>query len=105
VGGGGGGADGERVVGREGGRGAGGEGRSGASGEGGRGVGGEGGSGADGEGERGVGGEGWRGAGCCHTRVSGHQDPGANIITKCARTKSHTYDESWHRIECHNFTI
>ena len=40
----------------------------------------------------------------CHTRVSGHQDPGANIITKCARTKSHTYDESWHRIECHNFT-
>jgi hypothetical protein len=42
---------------------------------------------------------------CCHTRVSGHQDPGANIITRCAGTKSHTYDESWHRIECHNFTI
>jgi hypothetical protein len=42
---------------------------------------------------------------CCHTRVSGHQDPGANIITRCARTKSHTYDESWHRIECHIFTI
>jgi hypothetical protein len=41
----------------------------------------------------------------CHTRVSGHQDPGANIITRCARTKSHTYDESWHRIECHIFTI
>jgi hypothetical protein len=41
----------------------------------------------------------------CHTRVSGHQDPGANIITRCAGTKSHTYDESWHRIECHNFTI
>jgi hypothetical protein len=40
----------------------------------------------------------------CHTRVSGHQDPGANIITRCAGTKSHTYDESWHRIECHNFT-
>jgi hypothetical protein len=34
----------------------------------------------------------------------GHQDPGANIITRCARTKSHTYDESWHRIECHIFT-
>jgi hypothetical protein len=40
----------------------------------------------------------------CHTRVSGHQDSGANIITRCARTKSHTYDESWHRIECHIFT-
>ena len=34
----------------------------------------------------------------CHTRVSGHQDPGANIFTRCAGTKSHTYDESWHRI-------
>jgi hypothetical protein len=31
----------------------------------------------------------------------GHQDPGANIITKCARTKSHTYDDSWYRNECH----
>jgi hypothetical protein len=41
----------------------------------------------------------------CHTRVSGHQDPGTNIITRCAGTKSHTYDESWHRIECHIFTI
>jgi hypothetical protein len=41
----------------------------------------------------------------CHTRISGHQDPGANIITRCAGTKSHTYDESWHRIECHIFTI
>jgi hypothetical protein len=41
----------------------------------------------------------------CHTRVSGHQDPGANIITRCAGTKSHTYDESWHRIECHIITI
>jgi hypothetical protein len=30
----------------------------------------------------------------CHTRISGHQDPGANIITRCAGTKSHTYDES-----------
>jgi hypothetical protein len=40
----------------------------------------------------------------CHTRVSGHQDPGANIITRCAGTKSHTYDESRHRIECHIFT-
>jgi hypothetical protein len=43
--------------------------------------------------------------GGCHTRVSGHQDPGANIITRCVGTKSHTYDESWHRIECHIFTI
>jgi hypothetical protein len=33
------------------------------------------------------------------------QSPGANIITRCAGTKSHTYDESWHRIECHIFTI
>jgi hypothetical protein len=41
----------------------------------------------------------------CHTRISGHQDPGANIIIRCAGTKSHTYDESWHRIECHIFTI
>jgi hypothetical protein len=41
----------------------------------------------------------------CHTQISGHQDPGANIITRCAGTKSHTYDESWHRIECHIFTI
>jgi hypothetical protein len=41
----------------------------------------------------------------CHTRVLGHQDPGANIITRCAGTKSHTYDEIWHRIECHILTI
>jgi hypothetical protein len=41
----------------------------------------------------------------CHTRVSGHQDPGANIITRCAGTKSHTYNESWYRIECYLFTI
>jgi hypothetical protein len=41
----------------------------------------------------------------CYTQVSGHQDPGMNIITRCARTKSHTYDESWHKIECHIFTI
>jgi hypothetical protein len=31
--------------------------------------------------------------------------PGRNIITRCAGTKSHTHDESWHRIECHIFTI
>jgi hypothetical protein len=41
----------------------------------------------------------------CRTRVSGQQDPGANIITRCAGTKSHTYDESWYRNECHIFTI
>jgi hypothetical protein len=40
----------------------------------------------------------------CLTRVLGVQDPGANIITRCDGTKSHTYDESWHRIECHIFT-
>jgi hypothetical protein len=28
----------------------------------------------------------------CHTRVSEHQDPGTNINTRCAGTKSHTYD-------------
>jgi hypothetical protein len=35
----------------------------------------------------------------------GFRDPGANIITRCAGTKSHTYDESWYRNECHIFTI
>jgi hypothetical protein len=35
----------------------------------------------------------------------GFRDPDANIITRCARTKSHTYDESWYRNECYNFTI
>jgi hypothetical protein len=40
----------------------------------------------------------------CHTRILGVQNPGANIITRCAGTKSHTYDDSWHRIECHIFT-
>jgi hypothetical protein len=38
-------------------------------------------------------------------RFRGHQDPSANIITKCAGTKSHTYDDSWYRNECHIFTI
>jgi hypothetical protein len=31
--------------------------------------------------------------------------PGREIITKCDGTKSHTYDESWYRNECHIFTI
>jgi hypothetical protein len=35
----------------------------------------------------------------------GFRDPGANIITRCARTKSHTYDKSWYINECHIFTI
>jgi hypothetical protein len=35
----------------------------------------------------------------------GFRDPGMNIITKCAETKSHTYDDSWYRNECHIFTI
>jgi hypothetical protein len=30
--------------------------------------------------------------------------PGREIITKCAGTKSHTYDDSWYRNECHIFT-
>jgi hypothetical protein len=33
------------------------------------------------------------------------RDPDANIITRCAGTKSHTYDESWYRNKCYNFTI
>jgi hypothetical protein len=37
----------------------------------------------------------------CHTRILGVQNSDANIITRCAGTKSHTYDDSWHRIECH----
>jgi hypothetical protein len=35
----------------------------------------------------------------------GFRDPSANIIILCARTKSHTYDDSWYRNECHIFTI
>jgi hypothetical protein len=35
----------------------------------------------------------------------GQQDPGANIITKCARTKSYIYDGSWYINECHNINI
>jgi hypothetical protein len=41
----------------------------------------------------------------CHTRVFGAPRPGREIITKCAGTKSHTYDDSWYRNECHIFTI
>jgi hypothetical protein len=49
----------------------------------------------------------------CHRRIPRRlshpdfrvQNPGANIITRCAGTKSHTYDESWHRIECHIFIM
>jgi hypothetical protein len=32
-------------------------------------------------------------------------DQGANVITKCDRTNSYTYDDSWYRNECHIFTI
>jgi hypothetical protein len=31
------------------------------------------------------------------------ENPGANQM--CARIKSHTYDDSWYRNECHIFTI
>jgi hypothetical protein len=34
----------------------------------------------------------------------GFRDPGTNIITRCAGTLSHTYDESWYKNECYNFT-
>jgi hypothetical protein len=37
--------------------------------------------------------------------TGGFRDSGANAITRCAGTKSHTYDESWYRNECYNFTI
>jgi hypothetical protein len=40
----------------------------------------------------------------CYTRILGVQNSGANIITRCAGTKSHTYDDSWHKIKCHIFT-
>jgi hypothetical protein len=35
----------------------------------------------------------------------GFRDPGVNIITKCASTKSYIYDDSCYRNECHIFTI
>ena len=35
----------------------------------------------------------------------GFRDPGANIITRCAETKSHTYDQTWYINKCHNFTL
>jgi hypothetical protein len=39
----------------------------------------------------------------CNTRILGVQNPGANINTRYAGTKSHTYDVKWHRVECHIF--
>jgi hypothetical protein len=33
------------------------------------------------------------------------RDSGVNIITKCARNKSYTYDDSWYINECHNINI
>jgi hypothetical protein len=69
----------------------------------------EGGDGDLGLGASGQGGELGAGARPHGPRLShpgfGVQNPSVNIITRCAGTKSHTYDESWHRIECHNFTI
>jgi hypothetical protein len=41
----------------------------------------------------------------CHTRVLGAPRPRREIITKCARNKSDTYDDSWYRNECHNINI
>jgi hypothetical protein len=40
-----------------------------------------------------------------HHVTPGFRDPGANIISRCAGTRFHTYDKSWYRNECHNFTI
>jgi hypothetical protein len=33
----------------------------------------------------------------CHTQILGVPKPGREIITKCARIKSYTYDDSWYR--------
>jgi hypothetical protein len=44
---------------------------------------------------------------CLNTFSLSHsdfRDPGANAITRCVRTKSYTYDDSWYRNECHIFT-
>jgi hypothetical protein len=41
----------------------------------------------------------------CHTRILGDQNPSKKIITKCDRIKSHTYDDSWYRNECHILDI
>jgi hypothetical protein len=35
----------------------------------------------------------------------GFRDPSVNIITKCARIKFYTYDDSWYRNECHIINI
>jgi hypothetical protein len=40
----------------------------------------------------------------CHTQILGVKNPGANF-TKCARIKSHTYDDPWYRNECHIIII
>jgi hypothetical protein len=40
----------------------------------------------------------------CHTQILGVQTPGANF-TKCAMMKSHAYDDSWYRNECHIINI
>jgi hypothetical protein len=41
----------------------------------------------------------------CHTRILEGPKPGHEIITKCARIKSHTYDDSWYRNKCHIINI
>jgi hypothetical protein len=41
----------------------------------------------------------------CHTRILGAPKPEREIITMCARIKSHTYDDSWYRNECHIINI
>jgi hypothetical protein len=42
---------------------------------------------------------------CSSMSHPGFSDPNANIITRYVETKSHTYDESWYRNKCYNFTI
>jgi hypothetical protein len=41
----------------------------------------------------------------CHTRILGAPKSRCKIITKCARIKSHTYDDSWYKNECHIINI
>jgi hypothetical protein len=41
----------------------------------------------------------------CHIPDFRGPKPEREIITKCARIKSHTYDDSWYIYECHIINI
>jgi hypothetical protein len=40
-----------------------------------------------------------------HPGFGGTKTRARDKIIRCARTKSHTYDDSWYRNKCHIFTI